>query len=414
MGILGLVVDVGWGYYRKQVAQAAADSAVTAAVAAAGTGSVACGVGGVACSSSGMSCASATAGTNLSAGCQYGVQNGISNSNITIAADLGSNTPLAGVTTNYWVKATVSEDMPLSFLRVMGFNNANISATATAGITQSGGGGGCVYVLDPTTNKALWQTGSGDLESACGVWVNSSDPKAIYQTAGAIINTGSASTSLVGGYYQTGSSTITPLPVAASPVSDPMAGRTLPTLPSPAVCTYTNYTLGGSGTLSPGTYCGGISITGSGAVTFNSGLYIMDGGGFNIAGSGSANGSNVTILLAGDASHTYKGVQISGSGTYTFSAPTSGSNEALLFVGDRTTASSLGSTITGTTTSIFNGVIYLPKEQLTYTGGSSLTNYTSVICDTLKMTGLTYFKSNYGSLASGNPIGGSKSISLIQ
>ena len=32
MGILGLVMDVGWGYYRKQVAQAAADSAATAAV----------------------------------------------------------------------------------------------------------------------------------------------------------------------------------------------------------------------------------------------------------------------------------------------------------------------------------------------------------------------------------------------
>jgi len=28
MGLMGLVVDLGWGYYQKQVAQAAADSAV--------------------------------------------------------------------------------------------------------------------------------------------------------------------------------------------------------------------------------------------------------------------------------------------------------------------------------------------------------------------------------------------------
>jgi Flp pilus assembly protein TadG len=31
-GLLGLVVDVGWGYYLKQVAQAAVDSAVLAGV----------------------------------------------------------------------------------------------------------------------------------------------------------------------------------------------------------------------------------------------------------------------------------------------------------------------------------------------------------------------------------------------
>ena len=70
MGILGLVVDVGWGYYRKQVAQAAADSAVMAAMAATGTGTIACGVGGVVCRPDGISCSSASGGTNLKTGCQ--------------------------------------------------------------------------------------------------------------------------------------------------------------------------------------------------------------------------------------------------------------------------------------------------------------------------------------------------------
>src|SRR5579864_3859036 len=80
MGVLGLVVDVGWGYYRKQVAQAAADSAVTAAVVAAGTGTITCGSGGVVCQAA-TSCSSASAGTNVKAGCQYAAQNGISNAN---------------------------------------------------------------------------------------------------------------------------------------------------------------------------------------------------------------------------------------------------------------------------------------------------------------------------------------------
>src|SRR5206468_2464555 len=119
------------------------------------------------------------------------------NSNMTIAADLGSSTPISGIATTYWVKATVTENLPVSFMQVLGMRNAGVAATAIAGITQSGTGGGCVYILNMSTDRALWQTGSGDLESSCGVWANSSDPKAIYQTAGAIVNTGSSSTHLV-------------------------------------------------------------------------------------------------------------------------------------------------------------------------------------------------------------------------
>src|SRR5947208_16780411 len=81
MGILGLVMDVGWGYYRKQVAQAAADSAVLAAVTAAGTGTITCGSGTVLCPTS-KPCtdSSITTGSNIKAGCLYGAQNGIAQS----------------------------------------------------------------------------------------------------------------------------------------------------------------------------------------------------------------------------------------------------------------------------------------------------------------------------------------------
>ncbi len=407
MGLLGLVVDLGWGYYRKQVAQTAADSAVMAAALAAGTGTVACGSGGVVCSTSGVTCSSATSGTNFMSGCQYGAQNGVASSNITMAGDLASNTPLSGIATSYWVKATVSESLPLTFIQVIGMHSASVSASATAGIVQSGSGGGCVYVLDPNATKALWETASGDLESACGVWVNSSDSKAIYQTASATINTGTASTHLVGGYYQTGSSSINPAPVAASPVTDPWASKTLPTMSTPVVCssaTAPNFT--------PGTYCGGISFSGS--ANFAPGLYVMDGGGFGMTGSGTVTGTGVTVLLSSDSSHTYKGLSINGSGTINLSAPTSGQYESMLFIGDRSIASGVGSTVTGTTNTVFNGVMYLPKEAVTYTGGSNLANYTTIISDTLKMTGLTYFNSNYGTLSDGNPIGAARTISLVQ
>jgi hypothetical protein len=51
--------------------------------------------------------------------------------------------------------------------------------------------------------------------------------------------------------------------------------------------------------------------------------------------------------------------------------------------------------------SIASGAIYVLLEALTYSGANSLSNYTTI-------------GSNCGSLSSGNPIGGAKSISLLQ
>src|SRR5437764_7540090 len=70
IGTLGLVMDVGWGYYRKQVAQAAADAVATAAVVNAGTGIITCGSGSVLCPTN-KACndGSITAGSNIANGC---------------------------------------------------------------------------------------------------------------------------------------------------------------------------------------------------------------------------------------------------------------------------------------------------------------------------------------------------------
>ena len=152
LGILGLVVDVGWGYYRKQVAQTAADAAVTAAVIAAGTGTITCGSGGVVCQAS-TSCSSAATGSNIKAGCQYGAANGISTANISMAANTTS--PINGVAVNYWVTATVRESFAPTFLKVLGAQATTVAASATGGVVGStGAGGGCLYVLDPHTGAA--------------------------------------------------------------------------------------------------------------------------------------------------------------------------------------------------------------------------------------------------------------------
>src|SRR2546427_402181 len=81
LGTVGLVVDVGWGYFRKQAAKTAADSAATAAVmaAVAATTSVGytCGLT-VSCVTDTACPASPTTPPSdaLQSGCLYAKQNG--------------------------------------------------------------------------------------------------------------------------------------------------------------------------------------------------------------------------------------------------------------------------------------------------------------------------------------------------
>jgi len=416
--VMGLAVDVGWAHFRKQAAQAAADSAALAAAQAAyvsSSGSPVCGTK-VVCQAA-TPCPtsiSSPPSNNLLAGCLYAKTNGFvasGNQNVTMAANTTNPPSAPGAAVKYWINVSVTETETQLFSAILGNKYLNVGANATAAVI-TGGSGGCVYVLDPSAEKSLWETASGDLESPCGVWVDSSSAKAVYQTASSKINASpGGQVQIVGGYYQTGSATITPTPVtAAATFSDPLASMPTPTYSS--TCDHTNFSLSGSGTLSQGTYCGGISITGSGStpVTFNPGLYVMLGGGFNMAGSVGATGTGVTVLLTGNSTYSYQGISINGSGSYSFSAPTSGADQNMLFIKDRTQAAGTD-TITGTSGMNITGIVYLPGDALTYTGGSNASSqYTMIVCDTLKLTGLTYINTNFPS--SGYGFGGK--LALIE
>ena len=79
LGLLGLVVDVGYGHYVKQAAQGAADAAVMAAITAVGT-NPSCG-GSVQCQT-GYSCPSnASNATDFGVACLYAQSNGFTNGN---------------------------------------------------------------------------------------------------------------------------------------------------------------------------------------------------------------------------------------------------------------------------------------------------------------------------------------------
>src|SRR5262249_48798323 len=143
-------------------------------------------------------------------------------------------------------------------------------------------------------------------------------------------------------------------------------------------------------TLSPGTYCNGITLSGSAIVTLNPGVYILLGGGLKMTGSSSMTGSNVTFFLTGGTGNPYGPVSITGSAALNISAPTAISSPyyGILFYQDPSIgAGKPASTISGNQSSTVEGVIYFPTAGLTYSGSSTSGNFLIIVADTLTLTG---------------------------
>jgi hypothetical protein len=183
--------------------------------------------------------------------------------------------------------------------------------------------------------------------------------------------------------------------------------------------------LKGTVTVTAGTvFCGGLTINAGAIVTFPPGLYVINGGGMSIAGGATVSGSGVTFYITGDNTpggswKSYGGVTINSAANVNLSAPSncagsgSGGINGMLFFQDRSIkgTSTNGSIINGSATSTFDGALYFPTTNLTYSGTSSASGYTYLISDTLTINGNTTIKNNYSCLSGGSLI---KSASLVQ
>jgi len=424
-GILGLAVDLGWGYYVHLSAKAAADAAALGAVDAALESGAAlnCGSKGVGCYSNPTACSSSPANPpqdNVGSGCLYAKADGFTtggNVTVTMQAELNSNVPTApGLTAaQYWVTARVTQQIPQLFSAVLGNTMLSVAAESTAALFPVSSGG-CVYVLDPTDQNAFVASGSAIVHAPCGFYINSSNSKAMQVTGGACVTATPSSIYIVGS--DTGSNTcISPAPTTGSTaVADPLAGVKEPAFP--ASCDHTNMTVNNVQTLSSGTYCGGITVSGGGNATFNSGTYILIGGGLVASSSTAAiSGTGVTFYNtacgssplnpcptgSGSYNGSYKPYVLSGGVTGTLSAPTSGVYNGILLMQDRTLPiQSSQETISGGSTATFTGAVYLPRSPLVYSGGSSTSSPSlTLISWTLTFSGPSYLKDGLGGAGGG-------------
>jgi hypothetical protein len=294
-------------------------------------------------------------------------------------------------------------------MRVLDFNSVTVAARAVAGLGTTGNG--CVYALNQDTSKTnngFFVNGTTNSVFSCGVFSNAN----FRAVGGACVVTPSVSYT---GTYSNSDSTgdCGPRGIGKGvPVLDPLANKF--SMGSHSTCTAKNYQITGGTVvhISPGIYCGGIAITGSvQTVIFDTGSFYLVGGGLSINGAVNVSGSGVTFFNTYSKSDKYGAITINGSGTVSFTAPTSGTYEGLLFYQDPTVAwsASNGSFIGGSATSSYDGIIYFPTTDLTYAGNSSTTGtgtdgYTMLIGYNIKINGTAQVNTNYSTLAGGNPL----------
>jgi hypothetical protein len=309
LGFLGLSVDVGFLQFQKRRIQSAADAAAAGAAfqLAAQAGSD----------------AARTEGKYDSA--KNGFTDGSNGVTITINIP-----PSTGnyTTNNYAAEAIVRQANPTYFMNLFNISSVTVAARS---VVMADNSANCIYVLDSSAQDAFFATGGATVNLNCGIVDDSSNSKSL-ETSGSNTHLIATNISIAGNYNANGNSTISPTPsTGAKVVADPLAYLTTPTVP--ATCDYTNYSFnGGTTTISPGTYCNGITVSSTETTLYlNTGLYILKGGGLNVSGGANivSNTGGVTFDNTSGGSYSYKPVVISGGSTTSLAAPSTSSGGAL-------------------------------------------------------------------------------------
>jgi hypothetical protein len=392
LAFAGLALDASYMYFHKRNMQTAADAGAYAGALEKLRGSTDAEVLTAAYKDTAMN----------------GFANGTGNVTVTVNTPPASG-PRAGDAD--FVEVIIGHPQPTWFMRILSFDSIMVKARAVAGVGNTANG--CVYALNKDASKSnngFFVNGTTDSAFSCGVFSNAN----FRSVGGACVVTPSVSYS--GDYSnQDTNGACGPQGLARGvPVVDPLANKYK--IPNYSSCTATNFrvTTGSTVTIPPGTYCGGITITGTVQnVVFSPGEYILVGGGLSINGSVNVTGTGVTFFNTYPGTHTnqYDPITINGSGTVNFSAPTTGNDKALLFYQDPTVpwSASNGSIIAGGPNSSFDGILYFPTTDLQYAGNSSTQangtdGYTLLVGYNVKINGTAKINADYSSLGGKNPI----------
>ncbi len=252
------------------------------------------------------------------------------------------------------VEVILATDLRLPFTGLVMGGPVRISARAVAEVV--GNGDYCVLALENTNTSGIPIGGNATVNLGCGMMSNAPSTSSII--AGGSSNVGNYAPGTVRQSY-------------ALPLRDPY--RNLPNPPNISSSnTDARVQPNRSNTFGPGTYR---TIDISGTATFNPGVYYVTGSmNFGSQSNVTTNGA-VFILTATNAANNTANiarVNMNGGARINMTAPTSGTYAGILFYQDRRASSMATNIINGNSTSLLQGALYFPRQELQMNGTSGM------------------------------------------
>jgi Flp pilus assembly protein TadG len=261
-----------------------------------------------------------------------------------------------------------------------------------AAATISPGNPICMLALNPTAPGAISIQGTADvLADGCSIQVNSEDEEALYQNGS---GTAQATSYCVAGGVEGDNFTPTPRENCAAendPLADEFASDWTQENIDNLACTYTDYPEINDASittnLSPGVYCGGLSIKKGTVQLQTNGIYVFRDGPLEIQSQGTLLGTEVVVLFDGD--DTTRLVTQAGASIVT-SARSSGTFQGVAFAQHPSSVPASPNLIIGGGEVQINGIMYFPEQAIKITGGGDIgTNAAqfAIMADTIAIEG---------------------------
>jgi Flp pilus assembly protein TadG len=273
-----------------------------------------------------------------------------------MTATVAPNSTTKSVTVTYRQNASQALPNPLTTSIIP------VGATATATLGGTAPYPVCILITDDGDNHTLRTSNESHATlNHCVVQVNTQNWDAVEAANTSYIHINDGQNCFVG---QIHFGDVLPKKVdSCQLMADPFSSITVPTY---STCNFTNFDNKVSGaTLSPGTYCGGLTIEKS--ATLNPGVYVVKNGDLNIKGSTtSVTATGVTFVLTGNnAGLTFDGGS-NPTGVLNFSPATNaGAFSGFVFFLDQNASyNPLGSSIIKGYNVNLNGTIYLKGQKL--------------------------------------------------
>jgi Flp pilus assembly protein TadG len=268
-----------------------------------------------------------------------------------IAASISPSADLA----NRTVKVDLATTVESYIIGFLGKDVSSISATATAKVV--GVSPVCAIALDTKANQSMLLDKNAKLEAvSCSVYSNSKKPSGLMAKNNASISAAFICSS--GGKSSPGPGSFRPEPQTDCPaMPDPLLSRALPAVGSCGA--QPKLVNGGALTITPGTYCGGLTLTNGANVQMQPGVYVFRDGPLLVTGGATLNGTNVGLHFSGSGAV----LKLDPLSNIALTAPQSGDTAGILVSEDRGTPAGQTHEILSDNARTLLGTIYLPQNR---------------------------------------------------